>query len=404
MVPRVLVSILLLVNIYNAVFGSNLQGDCSKDGSCDGNEEKRSKAKYTMKESWKRYLQEIQQATAKYQDCSNKKCGCYSDVIDDDLRIWKDRGGITKKDFDNSADRGVHYQIIDHKLYREEKCMFTFRCKGVEHFILELIDNLPDMEMRINVRDYPQVPKWSSPLPVFSFSKTSNENDIMYPAWTFWEGGPAVWPIYPTGLGRWDLMRDEIDKKASEWPWEKKQAKAFFRGSRTSAERDPLVLLSREDPSLVDAQYTKNQAWKSDADTLHAPPAKEIKLEDHCEYKYLFNFRGVAASFRYKHLFLCKSLVFHVGDAWLEFFYRALKPWVHYIPVQTDLNNARDLIEFAKENDEVAKGMAERGYQFIKDHLRMKDVKCYWKKLLKNYAKLMQWKPKRNSRFQRITP
>ena len=45
-----------------------------------------------------------------------------------------------------------------------------------------------------------------------NFFQTSNENDIMYPAWTFWEGGPAVWPIYPTGLGRWDLMRDEIDK------------------------------------------------------------------------------------------------------------------------------------------------------------------------------------------------
>ena len=44
------------------------------------------------------------------------------------------------------------------------------------------------------------------------FFKTGNEYDIMYPAWTFWEGGPAVWPIYPTGLGRWDLMRDEIEK------------------------------------------------------------------------------------------------------------------------------------------------------------------------------------------------
>lgn len=32
----------------------------------------------------------------------------------------------------------------------------------------------------------------------------------MYPAWTFWEGGPAVWPIYPTGLGRWDLMREDL--------------------------------------------------------------------------------------------------------------------------------------------------------------------------------------------------
>jgi len=57
--------------------------------------------------------------------------------------------------------------------------------------------------------------------------------------------------------------------------------------------------------------------------------------------RYLFNFRGVAASFRYKHLFLCRSLVFQVGDDWQEFFYRALKPWVHYIPVRSDLSNAQ---------------------------------------------------------------
>ena len=58
-------------------------------------------------------------------------------------------------------------------------------------------------------------------------------------------------------------------------------------------------------------------------------------------FRYLFNFRGVAASFRYKHLFLCDSLVFHVGHEWKEFFYAALQPWVHYIPVPTDLSNAR---------------------------------------------------------------
>lgn len=34
--------------------------------------------------------------------------------------------------------------------------------------------------------------------------------------------------------------------------------------ARTSPERDPLILLSREDPELVDAEYTKNQAWKSE--------------------------------------------------------------------------------------------------------------------------------------------
>lgn len=40
---------------------------------------------------------------------------------------------------------------------------------------------------------------------------------------------------------------------------------SFFRGSRTSSERDSLILLSRNHPELVDAKYTKNQAWKSDA-------------------------------------------------------------------------------------------------------------------------------------------
>jgi hypothetical protein len=60
--------------------------------------------------------------------------------------------------------------------------------------------------------------------------------------------------------------------------------------------------------------------------------------------RYLFNFRGVAASFRFKHLFLCDSVVFHVGSAWLEFFYPAMKPWVHYIPVKEDLSDVRSVL------------------------------------------------------------
>ena len=61
-------------------------------------------------------------------------------------------------------------------------------------------------------------------------------------------------------------MKNEFHLRAAKsWPWEKKKNKGFFRGSRTSSERDPLILLSRSNPDLVDAEYTKNQAWKSDA-------------------------------------------------------------------------------------------------------------------------------------------
>jgi protein glucosyltransferase len=52
--------------------------------------------------------------------------------------------------------------------------------------------------------------------------------------------------------------------------------------------------------------------------------------------------------------------VFHVGNEWLEFFYDELKPWVHYIPVETDLKNVKELIQFANENDKVVKKIAER--------------------------------------------
>ena len=58
---------------------------------------------------------------------------------------------------------------MKHTVYR---CNFLFnRCNGVEHFVLEIIKKLPDMEFILNTRDWPESPKYRQPLPVFSFSK-----------------------------------------------------------------------------------------------------------------------------------------------------------------------------------------------------------------------------------------
>ncbi|CAF0709792.1 unnamed protein product [Brachionus calyciflorus] len=384
----------------------SLAAECAEeDVECHG------KAKYLKEENeptnpkWNKYLTKITQALSKYKECESTNCSCYKNRLDYDLGPWI-KNGISKELFKQAAkiSRLSHYQIIDHKLYRNKDAFFPFRNSGIEHFILKIIKNLPDTEFIVNTQDWPQTNSWNEQkIPVFSFSKVdSQHNDIMYPAWTFWEGGPAVWPIYPNGLGRWDEQYKLIPKEAKKWPWGKKESKGFFRGSRTSGERDPLVLLSRAEPDLVDAQYTKNQAWKSEADTLGAKPAEEIRLEDHCKYKYLFNFRGVAASFRFKHLFLCNSLVYHVGDEWLEFFYDGLKPWVHYIPVEQNLKNVKELLEFAKENDKIVKEIALRGKNFVIDHLRMEDIYCYWEELIKEYTKLLKFTPKLNKKFERI--
>ncbi|KAH1004748.1 hypothetical protein HUJ05_005529 [Dendroctonus ponderosae] len=139
-------------------------------------------------------------------------------------------------------------------------------------------------------------------------------------------------------------------------------------------------------------------------DTLHVAPAQEVSFEEHCQYKYLFNFRGVAASFRLKHILLCKSVVFHVGNEWQEFFYPALKPWIHYIPVDSSASKEQlqELIEFASHHDDVVREIAENGYKMIWNHLRMKDVSCYWRKLLKKYASLQTFKPSRDEMLVEI--
>ncbi|XP_068766359.1 protein O-glucosyltransferase 1 isoform X2 [Struthio camelus] len=297
---------------------------------------------------WKTITDQINKALEVYKPCVKENCSCHQSVWKQDLAPFQ--GGISKEIISNVVSRklGTHYQIIKNKLYREHDCMFPARCSGVEHFLLGIISRLPDMEMVINVRDYPQVPKWMKPIiPVFSFSKTPEYNDIMYPAWTFWEGGPAVWPIYPTGLGRWDLMREDLRRSAEKWPWMKKISKGYFRGSRTSPERDPLILLSRENPELVDAEYTKNQAWKSEKDTLGKPPAKEIPLVDHCKYK--------------------------------------------------------ELLQFVKENDAIAQEISERGRQFITEHLQIEDISCYWEHLLSEYSQALTYKVKRKNNYNEIT-
>ncbi|KAH9634108.1 hypothetical protein HF086_001310 [Spodoptera exigua] len=381
-------NLLALISIIVSVSSSTNIEFCSKDEkSCSEDHNKYSKAIEVSKTNiniwltesndWSMQIKEqINTAMNKYVLCKVENCSCHKSVIDEDLAPFK--GGITKELFERARMKATKYQIIDGKLYREEDCHFPARCAGVEHYLVPIAAKMPNLELALNTRDWPQINRaWGHPkAPVLSFSKTKDYYDIMYPAWSFWEGGPAI-SLYPTGIGR---------------------------GSRTSDERDALILLSRAEPDLVDAQYTKNQAWKSDMDTLYAPPASEVPFEEHCKYKYLFNYRGVAASFRFKHLFLCKSLVFHVGDQWLEFFYPSLKPWVHYVPInpRASQEDIKKLIHFFKEHDDLANEIANRGFQHIWDHLTDKDVKCYWRKLLKKYAKLVTYDVVKDNKLKLI--
>ncbi len=383
---------------------SSDDGFCAADGDCDG---LGAKEKHVEKE-WAAIRDNIEESIRLYQPCENTttSCACYEPIVDQDLSRFENITAASLSSLRNKVPRAVTYQIVGGRVYRSpEPCLFPLRCKGAEHFLLEVAPKVPDVELVVNFHDWPHISMRfeKEALPLFSFSKTDEYADIFYPAWTFWAGGPAT-KLYPKGLGRWDLFQMSLHKASQRIPWADKEDRGFFRGSRTSAERDPLILLSRRRPELVDAQYTKNQAWKSPKDTLGADPASEVALEDHCKYKFLFNYRGVAASFRFKHLFMCGSLVFHVGDEWREFFYPLLKPWVHYVPVSSSATEGEIelLLEFFMKSADVGRGIATRGQKLVQKKLRMEDVSCYWTMLLQKYASLLDFKPKRNNNYVEI--
>jgi protein glucosyltransferase len=57
--------------------------------------------------------------------------------------------------------------------------------------------------------------------------------------------------------------------------------------------------------------------------------------------------RGMST--RMRHLFLCQSLVYHVDlDNYEEFWYTALKKYVHYVPVSADMTDVVDHLTWAK--------------------------------------------------------
>ena len=77
---------------------------------------------------WQGYLNSIATSLQAYEGCWGSRCDCHGEVINSDLRVWRERGGIEWAEFETAKKvGGVHYQIIDHKLYREEKCMFNAR-------------------------------------------------------------------------------------------------------------------------------------------------------------------------------------------------------------------------------------------------------------------------------------
>lgn len=201
------------------------------------------------------------------------------------------------------------------------------------------------------------------------------------------------------GYGR---LRSQIPLANDKFPWDKKVGRSFWRGSTTGGystlstwehlARAKLVLLSLNHPDKIDARFTGVVQCDREVPLLMKAKgmlSKSVAKADHVKYKYLVDVDGNSCSYeRYFWLLLSNSLVLKQVTPNIQWYYGALEPYKHYVPLKEDLSDLLEKIEWAKEHDLEARLIAEEATHFIENNLQPEDTALYLYLLIKEYAKL----------------
>lgn len=250
--------------------------------------------------------------------------------------------------------------------------------------------------------------------PIFSQSKISSYQDILYPSPWYWYGKVAYEP--------W-----------KDYEWNAKKPKLFWRGSTTGGfsraggwrrqHRQLMVkklngldqakiLQDTSDYSEMYAPATQRQEYKvkevprqdyADSMDVHfshigqCDPgdcdaqkeffgiANEVKQQDHWKWKYLLDMDGNAFSGRFYAFLKSKSLVFKMA-IFREWHQEWLKPWVHYVPLSLKGDEALESVRYFSTEGEggkpLAEKLAEQGRDWAGKVLRNEDFEVWFFRVL----------------------
>ncbi len=185
-------------------------------------------------------------------------------------------------------------------------------------------------------------------------------------------------------------------------PWREKEDKAFWRGSTAGGfltaatwdhiARSQLVLLSLKYPGDLDARFNHVTQCSIDVPKIlknRGMISGTVSRGDHLTYKYLIDVDGNSCAFeRCFWLLLSNSLVIKQQSPNIQWYYGALEPYKHYLPINQDLSDLKEKIEWARQHDAEAQKIASQASQFVEENLSNEDILVYFYHLLKAYAAL----------------
>ena len=173
-------------------------------------------------------------------------------------------------------------------------------------------------------------------------------------------------------MHNWAGLMERINKSKTDYTWDTKVNKIFWRGATTGSNdvnfyniknidklnRLKLTILSKLYPELLDARLNRFTELSKDQEgynlkwiieKLFGEDDFTVKEEDHLKYKYLVAIDGNTCPWmRVPWIMLSNSVLLKQETNNIQWFYKAIKPYVNYVPVKEDLTNIFDQLEWMK--------------------------------------------------------
>lgn len=253
----------------------------------------------------------------------------------------------------------------------------TERIKRYEEILTYLCvtKGLPNTTLLISVSDGLNA---KESFPIFAMCKMDSDRIILI-------------PDYESLGARYQVLKyDGLDITQVEFPWENKASKLIWRGSTAQYflkmteknlhrfSRLTLCQLGEKYPSKIDAKFTLFIKNADQIPSVYQFQGDHVAFKDQMYYKYHILIDGNVAPYtKSGWKFFTNSLLFKPHSRWVQWYFGALQPYTHYVPVHSDLSDLIEKMDWALENDEEAKQIASNCRIFALNHLTLESDLAY---------------------------
>jgi hypothetical protein len=244
--------------------------------------------------------------------------------------------------------------------------------------------------------------------PIFSQSKLSSFQDILYPSPWYWIGKVGYDETHDT---TWENKTNSLYWRGSttggfsrNGGWRRQHRQHIVR--RLNAPDTAQILAPNpNDPTnhevtdierkslskLIDVHFSHiGQCDPGDCDAQQEffKVTERVDGQDAWYFRHLLDMDGNAFSGRFYSFLKSRSLTYKMG-LFREWHAEWLKPWVHYIPLSLKGDEHLDLVAWFGENGKEARRIAERSTEWHDRVLRNVDFEVWFFRLLLEYGRVV---------------